>query len=69
MIGYSDYGIFYEIYIRLSVASYYGSVPLTVVLMVRDGSLSTLCHSCRFDSQQRVLEHFMALAICTVRMG
>ena len=29
--------------------------PLTSVLIQRDAGLSTLCYSCRFDHQQRVL--------------
>ena len=30
-----------------------GSIPLTLVLIERDGDLSTLCHSCGFDYQLR----------------
>ena len=33
-------------------------MPLGLGLIVRDGSLSTLCHSCRFACQQRVLKTF-----------
>ena len=33
-------------------------IPLTLVLIGRDGGLSTLCHSFRFDYQQRVLKTF-----------
>ena len=36
----------------------YGSVLLTLALIGRDGRLSTLCHSCRFDYQQRVPKAF-----------
>ena len=31
---------------------------MTLVLIRRDGGLSTLCHSCRFDYQQKVLKTF-----------
>ena len=36
----------------------YGSIPLTLGLIGRNGGLSTLCHSCRFACQQRVLKTF-----------
>ena len=36
----------------------YGLIPLTLVLTGKDGGLSTLCHSCEFDYQQKVLEMF-----------
>ena len=36
----------------------YGSIPLALGLIVRDGGLSTLCHSCKFAYQQRVLKTF-----------
>ena len=29
-------------------------IPLTLTLIGRNGSLSLLCHSCKFDYQQRV---------------
>ena len=35
-----------------------GSVPLALELIGRDGGLSTLCHSCGFACQQRVLKTF-----------
>ena len=34
----------------------------------RDGGLSTLCHSCGFAFQQRVLKTFASLAISGPRM-
>ena len=46
------------IYIRLAISSCYGSVPLTLALILRDGGLNTLCHSCGFACQQRVLKTF-----------
>ena len=33
-------------------------MSLTLGLIGRDGGLSTLCHGCRFVSQQRVLKPF-----------
>ena len=35
-----------------------GSIPLTLGLIGMDGGLSTLCHSCGFACQQRVLKTF-----------
>ena len=43
---------------QLTISSCYSSVTLILVLIVRDGGLSTPCHSCRFDYQQRVLKTF-----------
>ena len=37
---------------------FYGSIPLTLGLIRRYGGLSTLCHSCGFPCQQRVLKTF-----------
>ena len=45
-------------YIWLTISSCYGSIPLVFGLIVRDGVLSTLCHSCGFAGQQRVLRKF-----------
>ena len=42
----------------LTISSCYDSIPLTLVLIGKDGGLSTQCHSCRFDYQQRVLKPF-----------
>ena len=46
------------VYIWLTISSCYGSIPLTLGLIGRDGGLSTLCHSCGFACQQRVLKTF-----------
>ena len=45
-------------YIWLIISSCYGSIPLAFGLIGRDGGLSTLCHSCGFACQQRVLKTF-----------
>ena len=39
------------------------SIPLTLVLIERDGDSSTLCHNCGFDYQLRVHKRFLALAM------
>ena len=36
----------------------FGSISLTLVLIGRDGGLSTLCHGCGFACRQRVLKTF-----------
>ena len=46
----------YILYIYTS--SCYGSIPLVLGLIGRDSVLSTLCHSCGFTCQQRVLKKF-----------
>ena len=38
------------------LSSCYGSIPLTLGLIGRNGGLSTLCHGCEFACQQRVLK-------------
>ena len=43
---------------RLTISSCYGSIPLALWLIGRDGGLSTVCHSCGFACQQRVLKTF-----------
>ena len=48
----------YNLYLWLTISSCYGSIPLNLVLIGRDGGLSTLCHSCGFACQQRVLKTF-----------
>ena len=48
----------YNLYIWLTISSYYGWIPLVSGLMRREGGLSTLCHSCGFACQQRVLKTF-----------
>ena len=45
-----------SLYIWLSISSCYGSIPLALGLIGRDGGLSTLCHSCVLAFQQRVLK-------------
>ena len=47
-----------NLYIWLTISSCYGSMPLALGLIGRDGGLSTLCHSCGFACQQRVLKTF-----------
>ena len=46
------------VYIWLTISSCYGSIPLALGLIGRDGGLSTLCHSCGFACQHRVLKTF-----------
>ena len=48
-----------NLYIWLTISSCYVSIPLALGLIGRDGGLSTLCHSCRFAYQQRVLKMFL----------
>ena len=45
-------------YIWLTISSCYSSIPLALGLIERDGGLSTVCHSCGFACQQRVLKTF-----------
>ena len=47
-----------NLYICLTTSSCYGSIPLTLGLIERDGGLSTLCRGCGLASQQRVLKMF-----------
>ena len=47
-----------NLYICLTISSCYGSILLTLGLIGRDGGLSTLCHTCWFACQQRVLKMF-----------
>ena len=54
----TPFGIFIYIYIWLTISSCYGPITLALGLIVRDDGLSTLCHSCGFDYQQRVLKTF-----------
>ena len=44
--------------IQLIISFGCGSIPLTLVLIGRGGSLSILCHGCGFACQQRVLKTF-----------
>ena len=48
-----------NLYIWLTISSCYVSMPLVLGLIERDGGLSTLCNSCEFDCQQRVLKMFL----------
>ena len=54
----SIYHFLANLYIWLTISSCSGSIPLTLVLIGRDGGLSTLCHSCGFACQQRMLKTF-----------
>ena len=45
-----------NLYIYLTISFCYGSIPLAFGLIVKDGCLSTLCHSCGLACKQRVLE-------------
>ena len=47
-----------NLYVWLTISSCYDSIPLALGLIVRDGGLSTLCHSCRLACQQRMLKTF-----------
>ena len=47
-----------NLYVWLTFSSCYSSIPLALGLLVRDGGLSTLCHSCGFACQQRALKTF-----------
>ena len=47
-----------NLYIWLTNSSCYGSIPFTLGLIGRDGGFNTLCHSCGFPCQQRVLKTF-----------
>ena len=40
-----------NLYVWHTISSCYRSIPLALVLIVRDGGLSALCHSCRLDFQ------------------
>ena len=42
----------------LTILSWYDSIPLTLVLIERDGGLRTLCHNSGSDYQRRVLKTF-----------
>ena len=50
--------MFIYVYIWFIISSCYGSIPLTLRLIGRDGGFSTLCHCCRFAYQHRVLKMF-----------
>ena len=58
-IHYILYIYIYHLYfIQLTISSCYSFITLTLGLTGRDGGLITLCHSCRFYCQQRVLKMF-----------
>ena len=45
-------------YISVTISSCYGSFPLTLELIGRDGGLCTLCHCCGFACQQGLVKTF-----------
>ena len=47
-----------NLYVWLTISSCYGLIPLALGMIVRDDGLSTLCHSCGFACQERVLKTF-----------
>ena len=49
-----------NLYVCLTILCCYGSIILAWALIVRNGVLSTLCHSCRLAFQQSVLKAFPA---------
>ena len=61
MIYIYIYNLLVNLYIRLTISSCYGSIPLTLGLTRGGGGLSTLCHSFGFACQQRVLKTFSGL--------
>ena len=52
------FDLYINLYIWLTISSCYGSIPLALGFIGRDGGLSTLCHSCGFACQQWVLKTF-----------
>ena len=58
-----------NLYIWLTVSSCYDSIPLTLGLIGRNSGLITLCHSCSFVCQQRVLKTFPDYGYICPRMG
>ena len=47
-----------NLYIWLTISSCYSSISLALGLIGSDGGLRTLCRSCGFACQQRVLKTF-----------
>ena len=45
-----------NLYVWLTISSCYCSIPLALGMIVRNDGLSTLCHSCGFACQQRLLK-------------
>ena len=70
----SEYGVAWlihllvNLYIWLTI-SCYDWIPLTLVLIRRDGGLRTLCHRCGFACQQRVLKTFPGLGYLCFKDG
>ena len=55
-----------NLYIRHTISSYFGLVPLTLELIGRDGGLRNLCRNCWFACQQTVLKTFSGpLYLCS----
>ena len=50
--------IYINLYIWLTISSYYCPIPLALGLIGRDSGLNTLCHCYGFARQQRVLKYF-----------
>ena len=46
------------VYIWFTISSCYGSIPLALWLIEKDGGLNTLCHNYGFACQQTVLKTF-----------
>ena len=61
MIYIYIYNLLVNLYIRLTISSCYSSIPLILGLIGGDDGLSTLCHSCGYACQQRVLKMFPGL--------
>ena len=55
------YNFLVNLYIRLTISSCYGLIPLSLGLIGGDDGLNTLCHSCGFACQQGVLKMFLGL--------
>ena len=47
--------------IWLTILSCYGSISVSLMLIERDGGVSTLCHNCGFDYKEKVLKMFPGL--------
>ena len=57
------------LYMWLTISSCSGSIFFSFVLIGGDGGLSTLCHSCGFSCQKRLLKTFLALAFSRLTMA
>ena len=49
------------VYIWVTILSCYGSISVSLMLIERDGGLSTLCHNCGFDYKDKVVKTFPGL--------